>query len=115
MKSLSDARRYRMFARKRALSKVVWTVLIVGAVLTVTFTYMFWVESRALQLILTVFVALFISLNLLLVRLFENPYRNELGIKKSSFSFNSRIFGGRKNEEDQHSEPAREIRDPVSK
>jgi len=119
MKSLSDARRYRMFARKRALSEVVWTVLIVGAILTITFTYMFWVESKTLQLVLTVFVALFISLNLLLVRLFENPYRQELGIKQSAFSFKANVFsGGKENmstQEESQTENTLEKSDPVLK
>jgi Protein of unknown function (DUF4239) len=106
MKSLSDARRYRMFARKRALSNIVWAVLIVGAVLTITFTYMFWVESKTLQLVLTVFVALFILLNLLLVRLFENPYRQELGIKEGSFSFNPNVvFNGPQENPSENSDP----------
>ena len=94
MKSLADARRFRMLARKRFLSPIVWTVLIVGAVMTVFFTYFFWVESTAMQVTLTVFVALFISLNLLLVRLFDNPYRHELLVKEGAFSFDSRIFAG---------------------
>jgi hypothetical protein len=93
MKPLSDARRFRMFSRKRFLSPSVWSVLIIGAVMTVFFTY-FWVENTAMQITLTVFVALFISLNLLLVRLFDNPYRHELLVKEGAFSFDSRIFAG---------------------
>lgn len=94
MKSLADARRFRMFARKRFLSPIVWTVLIVGAVMTVFFTYFFWVESTVMQITLTVFVALFISLNLLLVRLFDNPYRHELLVKEGAFSLDARVFAG---------------------
>jgi vacuolar-type H+-ATPase subunit I/STV1 len=92
MKSLADARRFRMFARKRFLSPIVWTVLIAGAIMTVVFTYFFWVESTFMQITLTVFVALFISLNLLLVKLFDNPYRHELLVKEGAFSFNSNVF-----------------------
>jgi hypothetical protein len=94
MKSLSDARRFRMFARKRALSPIVWAVLAVGAVMTVVFTYFFWVESFAMQMVLTIFVALFISLNLLLVRLFDNPYRRELLVKEGAFSYDPKVFAG---------------------
>ena len=93
MKRLSDARRYRMSARKRGLSIIVWTVLCLGAVMIILFTYFFWVESASTQLLLTVFVALFVSLNLLLVRLFENPYRNELLIKRGAFYFRPAVLG----------------------
>jgi hypothetical protein len=98
MKSLADARRYRMFARKRMLSPIVWIVLLAGAVMTVVFTYFFWVESSTMQIVLTVFVALFISLNLLLVRLFDNPYRRELLVKEGAFSLNPDVFAGSKQE-----------------
>ncbi|MBU6451700.1 MAG: DUF4239 domain-containing protein [Cyanobacteria bacterium REEB67] len=93
MKRLSDARRYRMSARKRGLSSIVWVVLCTGAVMIILFTYFFWVESAGTQTLLTVFVALFVTLNLLLVRLFENPYRSELLIKKGAFYFRPSVLG----------------------
>jgi len=92
MQQLSDARRYRLFACKRGLSPIVWVVLTVGGVLTVLFTYFFWVRSTKTQLTLIAFVALFLSLNVLLVKLFDDPYRAELGIQRSSFSFKPSIF-----------------------
>lgn len=92
MKRLSDARRYRMSARKRGLSPIVWLVLCSGAVMIIMFTYFFKVESARTQTLLTIFVALFVSLNLLLVKLFENPYRTELGIKKGAFYFKPNVF-----------------------
>jgi hypothetical protein len=92
MKRLSDARRYRMSAKKRGLSVIVWLVLCSGAVMIIMFTYFFRVDSARTQTLLTVFVALFVSLNLLLVRLFENPYRNELLIKKGAFYFKPSVF-----------------------
>jgi flagellar basal body-associated protein FliL len=92
MKRLSDARRYRMSARKRGLSIIVWLVLCVGAVMIILFTYFFRVESARTQTLLTMIVALFVSLNLLLVKLFENPYRNELLIKRGAFYFKPSVF-----------------------
>jgi hypothetical protein len=92
MKRLSDARRYRMSSRRRGLSPIVWLVLCCGAVMIILFTYFFRVDSVRTQGLLTVFVALFVSLNLLLVKLFENPYRNELLIKKGAFYFKPSVF-----------------------
>jgi hypothetical protein len=71
----------------------------VGAALTILFTFFFWVESTITQVALTIFVALFISLNLLLVKLFENPYRSELMIKHGAFGLKASVFTGNKDDE----------------
>ena len=92
LKRLSDARRYRMSARKRGLSPIVWVVLCAGAVMIIMFTYFFRTDSARTQTLLTVFVSLFVTLNLLLVWLFENPYRSELQIKRGAFYFKPSIF-----------------------
>jgi hypothetical protein len=92
MRELSDARRFRMVARRRGLSPIIWCVLFAGAALTILFTYFFWVDTATMQTVLTLFVALFIALNLLLVRLFENPYRDELMIKYGAFGLKATVF-----------------------
>ena len=99
MKELSDARRFRMVARKRGLSPIIWAVLIFGAALTIIFTYFFWVDIVRTQVALTLCVALFIALNMLLVRIFENPYRNELMIKHGAFGLKPGVFGGGGNDD----------------
>ncbi len=67
-------------------------VLITGAVLTILFLYFFWVESLVAQIVLIAFVGLFLSLNLILIRLFDNPYRNEFGMREGAFSLNANVF-----------------------
>lgn len=93
LRELSDARRYRMLARKRGLSPIVWMVLVIGAVMVIVFTFFFWVKNPRVQALLTLFVAVFVSLNLLLVKLFGDPYRAELQIKTGAFSLNRKVFG----------------------
>jgi Protein of unknown function (DUF4239) len=92
MKSLADARRYRMVARRRLLSPIIWMVLITGCVLTILFSYFFWVDSARTQIALTLFVTLFIALNMLLVRLFENPYRKEFLVKQGAFALRADLL-----------------------
>jgi hypothetical protein len=92
MKSLADARRYRMVARRRMLSPIIWMVLITGCVLTILFSYFFWVDSARTQIALTFFVTIFIALNMLLVRLFENPYRSEFLVKQGAFTLKPNIL-----------------------
>jgi hypothetical protein len=86
MNQFSDARRFRVLSAQRTVSPIIWAVLITGGVMVVIFTYFFSVAKARTQIVLTSFVALFISLNLLLVKLFDNPYRNEFKIKSQSFT-----------------------------
>lgn len=106
MRELSDARRFRMVARRRGLSPIIWCVLFAGAGLTILFTYFFWVDTAVMQTALTLFVALFIALNLLLVRLFENPYRDELKIKYGAFGLKATVFAANRTDDNKSDESA---------
>ncbi|HEY9731184.1 MAG TPA: hypothetical protein V6C89_04695 [Drouetiella sp.] len=87
MAELSDARRFRMVASHNGLSPILWAVLIIGELLIVWFTYFFSVENVKAQTIMTSFVVLFLSLNLLLVFLYDNPYRTDLGARNAGVTF----------------------------
>lgn len=87
MEELSQARRFRMVAAKSKLSALLWTVLLAGGVLIVLFTYFFFVESLLSQILMTAFVVIFVSMNIFLVYVFQNPYRPELGVKKVGFGY----------------------------
>lgn len=92
MAQLSDARRFRMVASQNGLSPILWAVLIIGEVLIVWFTYFFFVENIKAQVIMTSFVVVFLSLNLLLVFLYDNPYRSELGARNAGVTFHPEWF-----------------------
>ena len=85
MEDLSAARKFRMVASKNGLSPVLWYVLVGGGVGIVLFTYFFFVESMFAQLLMTAFVAVFISMNVYLIHVCQNPYRPELGAKVAGF------------------------------
>jgi hypothetical protein len=87
IEELSAARKYRMVAAKGGLSPVLWAVLIAGGVMIVLFTYFFFVESFLAQAIMTMFVAVFLSLNVYLIFICQNPYRPELGAKNAGFGY----------------------------
>lgn len=87
MQELSDARRHRMIGARSTLSPVLWTVLIVGAVMIVLFTYFFFLENLLAQTVMTSFVVIFLSLNVYLVYLCQNPYRAEFAAKESGFGY----------------------------
>lgn len=92
MAQLSDARRFRMVATRNGLSPILWAVLIIGEVLIVWFTYFFFVENIKAQTLMTSFVVIFLSLNLLLVFLYDNPYRSELGARNAGVTFHPEWF-----------------------
>lgn len=92
MAQLSDARRFRMVASHNGLSPILWVVLIIGEVLIVWFTYFFFVENVKAQVIMTSFVVVFLSMNLLLVFLYDNPYRSELGARNAGVTFHPEWF-----------------------
>jgi small-conductance mechanosensitive channel len=87
LEELSDARKYRMVAAKSQLSPILWAVLIAGGIMIVLFTYFFFVENLISQLLMTGCVVIFLSMNVYLIYVCQNPYRPELGAKEAGFGF----------------------------
>jgi hypothetical protein len=87
IESLADGRRYRLQVQHAGLPNVLWGVLIAGGTLTVLFTYFFEVEEAWAQVLMTALVSLALSLNVLLVALFNNPYKGVLRIPSYSFKY----------------------------
>lgn len=87
LEELSDARKYRMVAAKSQLSPILWAVLIAGGIMIVLFTYFFFVENLISQLLMTGSVVIFLSMNVYLIYICQNPYRPELGAKEAGFGF----------------------------
>ncbi len=87
MEELTAARRFRMVSAKGGLPLILWAVLIAGGVLTIWFTYFFYMESLIAQIIMTAGVAVFMSMNVYLIYICQNPYRVELGVKRTGFGY----------------------------
>jgi len=106
LEELSDARKYRMVAAKSQLSPILWAVLIAGGIMIVLFTYFFFVENLISQLLMTACVVIFLSMNVYLIYVCQNPYRTELGAKEAGFgfSFNPSWFKDGPQEEKKESE-----------
>ncbi|MGH9552995.1 MAG: hypothetical protein ACRD3W_26690 [Terriglobales bacterium] len=91
MEEFTDGRRYRLQIIKQGLPLVTWGVLIAGGILTVFFTYMFEVENVKAQVLMTSLVVLALSLNLLLIALFNNPYRGHMRIQSYAFKYDLNV------------------------
>jgi hypothetical protein len=92
MQDLTDGRRYRLQRSRTGLPSVLWGVLIAGGVLTVLFTYLFEVEDARAHVTMTALVSLALSLNLLLIALFNNPYKGHLRISNYPFQYDQAVI-----------------------
>jgi hypothetical protein len=72
-----------------------WVVLILGAGITIFFTYFFSIDSLRLQIIMTSLVAMIISLNLTLLLWFGYPFSGDIRIHPDSFALDQGIFANR--------------------
>jgi|LakMenEpi03Aug12_release.lakeMendotaPanAssembly.Ray.scaffolds.fasta_scaffold486785_2 hypothetical protein len=89
---LRDQRRMRTTIVTHGLPVIEWVVLCLGAIVTVTFTYFFRLDSFKVHLTLTGMVALLIALNLYLVVLFGNPFSGDLHVEAEPFQTDLEIF-----------------------
>jgi len=89
---LADARRFRVVSTRGGISQILWGVLIAGGICTVLFTYFFGVENAYAHVAMTALVALCLSLNVMLVVLFSNPYRGDLRIQPDGFRYDQKMI-----------------------
>jgi hypothetical protein len=89
---LWDNRRARTNIAQYGVPNIEWTVLIIGGVVTVVFTYFFGLESAGAQIVMTSMVSLLISLNLYLVVLFGAPFSGDLAVGEEAFKVDKMIF-----------------------
>ncbi|MBX9685171.1 MAG: DUF4239 domain-containing protein [Candidatus Obscuribacterales bacterium] len=87
-----QSRRSRVSAAVNGLPEVEWITLLVGGAVTVFFTYFFCLENLKLQIVMTVMVAMLISLNLDLILLFAYPFSGDLRVGVDAFALDRDIF-----------------------
>jgi hypothetical protein len=93
-----NCRRTRTNTAAHGVPTLEWVILIVGAVITVAFTYFFKLEHLRIQMVMTAMVAMVIALCLFLVLMFGYPYSGELKVDPSCFNVTQAIIayqGGR--------------------
>lgn len=70
-----------------------WVVLIVGAIITTTFTFFFTSESRGIQLLMKALSSLLLGMSLYLVLLFGSPFSGDLKVTAKPFEFVRKVIG----------------------
>ena len=82
---LADARRMRLVAAEEGLPAVLWAVLIFGGIATVSFTYLFGLESTWAHRLMVVILAAVIGLVLFTIGVMEHPFSGGARISTGAF------------------------------
>ncbi len=77
---LQDQRRLRLQSVSTGLPAALWSVVIIGAILNIAITYLFWLENRWLHAFLIAILAVFIGLLVFLTAAMDNPFRGEFSV-----------------------------------
>ena len=75
-----EARSLRLDAVDTGLPRVMWVVIVAGALLSLSSTFFFKVEHTHLQAIQVLLLATFIGLVIFMILALDRPFRGELGL-----------------------------------
>lgn len=90
--SITEHRRIRQLQSQSHLPVVLWTVLIVGAVITIMSSCLFGSEYPALHMLQVVTLALMLSMSLAAVADINRPFRGTVHVQATGFENAKRMF-----------------------
>jgi Protein of unknown function (DUF4239) len=82
---LGDGRRERLLVVGEGLPSILWVVLILGGVITVSFTYLFGLDNTLVHLLMVGALAMIISLSLFTVAALDQPFQGDVRIHPAAF------------------------------
>ena len=80
-----DSRRERTRSANFGEPPVEWIILIIGAIITITYTFFFTMESNAIHLLMRGMATLMILMSLYLILLFGTPFSGDLKVSPEPF------------------------------
>ena len=86
LNELYSSRRTRQLASQNAIPPVIWWIIILGSIGTISYVYLFNVENRRWHLIMTAMVASSMALVIVLVIALDRPFRGELSITTDAYT-----------------------------
>ena len=90
----ADARRSRLLEVKEGIPTLLWVVIVVGGVITVTFTYLFGLKSNLAHALMVAALTLVICGILFTIGEFDYPFSGVVEIRPDAFREVLRSFGG---------------------
>lgn len=85
MKDLGEHRRARILLAQTEMPPALWLVIGIGALITLSLSYIFASQFPRIQAFMTTLVATALALNIWLLSAYSNPYSGELKIRPSMF------------------------------
>lgn len=85
-------RQARILSADNHLPMFEWVALVAGAIIVILFTFFFGLENLKLQLIMTAFLAILVSLNFSLLLFFAYPFNGDLMIRANAFKSTASLF-----------------------
>ena len=85
-------RRDRVRNSNYGLPSAEWVVLILGAVITIFFTFFFVSETEGIHLLMIAMTTLLISMSLYLIFLFGSPFSGDLRVSDQPFRFVKKVI-----------------------
>jgi len=89
-----DARRSRLLEVREGIPTLLWVVLVVGGVITVSFTYLFGLKSNVAHALMVAALTLLICAILFTIGEFDYPFSGVVEIRPDAFREVLRSFGG---------------------
>jgi fumarate reductase subunit D len=90
----ADARRLRLLEVREGIPNLLWVVLVIGGVITVSFTYLFGLKSNRTHALMVAALTLLICGILFTIGEFDNPFSGVVEIRPDAFREVLGSFGG---------------------
>lgn len=81
VQTLFDARRDRRSENETSLPRILWLTLVLGAIITIGFTYLFGMESARLQVTMTAALTVVVALMFVLIIELDFPFRGDTRVE----------------------------------
>jgi len=94
LSDVDDARRSRLLEVREGIPSLLWVVLVVGGVITVSFTYLFGLKSNVAHALMVAALTLLICAILFTIGEFDYPFSGVVEIRPDAFREVLRSFGG---------------------
>jgi hypothetical protein len=87
LNTVAENRGYRVQSVGTALPGVLWAVVLIGAIINIALTYLFWVENTRLHALLVVAFASSLAMLIFLTAAMDNPYRGEFSVSTDAYQY----------------------------
>ncbi len=83
--TVQEQRRLRLQAVPTGLPAALWAVVLIGALLTIALTFLFWLDNLRVHALLVGIMAVFIGLLVFLTAAMDNPFRGDFSVAPDAF------------------------------